>query len=174
MTRIIAIDPGSRMSGWCEVTGPEGLGAFTRPKVGHHATLLNKLVVAALMIAARDEVKPKVGLEAITPQQTMGASTIDTACALGGFVALAKLSSFDVVLVTRGKVLKHFSVKRGPKADSELRRAIIERYGQDEAEALGTREHPGPLHGVANHQWSALAIGLLLLDNPGAGEAPTW
>lgn len=177
-TNIFGVDPGPRMTAFCKLNGVAGFHMLGRKNVVlDHATLKNEELrkrIRREWVTQFDAASGWIVVEMITPQATMGASTIETANVVGAIVALATLFKMRVGTVARSKVLKHHGVKRGAKADSELRRAMIERFAADEDAALGTREHPGPLHGVANHQWSALAVALMAMDNPGAVEVPSW
>lgn len=44
--------------------------------------------------------------------------------------------------------------------DSEIRQAIIDRYGPTKELAIGTKAAPGPLYGFKSDLWAALALGL--------------
>lgn len=48
--------------------------------------------------------------------------------------------------------------------DPHIRQAIIDRYGGKET-AIGRKASPGPLYGISNDVWSALAVGLTFLDS---------
>lgn len=42
--------------------------------------------------------------------------------------------------------------------DSNIRQALIDRYGGTRAAAIGTKKAPGPLYGFADDLWAALAL----------------
>lgn len=50
--------------------------------------------------------------------------------------------------------------------DDNVRTAILDRFGGAKA-AKGTKANPGPLRGISQHSWSALAVGLTWLDMHG-------
>lgn len=48
-----------------------------------------------------------------------------------------------------------------PRAkDPHIRQALIDRYGPSKELAIGKKAQPGPLHGIAKHEWAALAVGV--------------
>ena len=50
--------------------------------------------------------------------------------------------------------------------DANVRQAIIDRFAGvgGKAVAVGTKKTPGPLYGISNHKWSALALCLVWID----------
>lgn len=57
--------------------------------------------------------------------------------------------------------------------DAQIRDALIERFGPGKAAAIGKKKTPGPLYGVSNHAWPALAVAVTYydLDRAEAGHA---
>lgn len=49
--------------------------------------------------------------------------------------------------------------------DSNVRQAIIDIYGGDRKEVIGTKKHPGPLYGVKKDIWAALAVAIYYYRN---------
>lgn len=47
--------------------------------------------------------------------------------------------------------------------DSNVRQAIIDRFGGDEI-AIGKKKTPGPLYGLKSHGWQAMAVALTYFD----------
>ena len=47
--------------------------------------------------------------------------------------------------------------KKGNK-DAMVRAALIELHGGTRQVAIGTKQNPGPLHGVSSHAWQALGV----------------
>ena len=54
--------------------------------------------------------------------------------------------------------------------DSNIRQALIDRFGGSKAAAIGLKKTPGPLYGVRSHEWSALAIAVTWFDKPRRGD----
>ena len=52
-----------------------------------------------------------------------------------------------------------------PRAkDSNIRQALIDRFGPGKEKAIGLKKTPGPLYGVKSHVWAALAVAVTHLD----------
>lgn len=69
-----------------------------------------------------------------------------------------KFAIDDPMQVFRIEV-KKFHCGRVTANDSNIRQAIIDRYG-GKAAAIGKKKTPGPLYGVSKDVWSALAIAI--------------
>ncbi len=48
--------------------------------------------------------------------------------------------------------------------DANIRQALIDRFGPSKQKAIGTAKTPGPLHGIASHEWAALAVAVTYHD----------
>ena len=49
-----------------------------------------------------------------------------------------------------------------PKAnDANIRQAIMDLYGSNRTDAIGTKKAPGPLYGISKDMWAALAIAIV-------------
>ena len=51
--------------------------------------------------------------------------------------------------------------------DSNIRRALLDRFGPTRKQAVGTKARPGPLYGVKSHIWAALAVAVTHADTLG-------
>ena len=67
------------------------------------------------------------------------------------------------VLVPRRVVKIHICHSMRAK-DSNIRQALIDRFGGSKAAAIGLKKTPGPLYGVRSHEWSALALAVTWFD----------
>ena len=67
------------------------------------------------------------------------------------------------VLVPRRVVKLHLCHSMRAK-DSNIRAALIDRFGGSKAAAIGLKKTPGPLYGVRSHEWSALALAVTWFD----------
>ena len=67
------------------------------------------------------------------------------------------------VLVPRRVVKLHLCHSMRAK-DSNIRQALIDRFGGSKAAAIGLKKTPGPLYGVRSHEWSALALAVTWFD----------
>ena len=65
--------------------------------------------------------------------------------------------------IPRLKVKMHLCHR--PQAnDSNIRQALIDRFGPGKERAIGKKSAPGPLYGVAGDVWAALAVGITWWD----------
>ena len=53
--------------------------------------------------------------------------------------------------------------------DSTIKQAIVDRFGPSTAQAIGRKATPGPLYGIKQHCWAALAVALTWSDQHAGG-----
>lgn len=53
--------------------------------------------------------------------------------------------------------------------DSNIRQALMDRFGPGKAKAVGTKKAPGALYGIRGDMWAALAVALTFADTMGDG-----
>ena len=149
MNSLLAIDPGQTKSGVCAVSD------WTLPRpvaiTGEwdNDFLLNRIAQYELVVIERCA---NYGCE-------VGQELFDTILWAGRFVQarLAAGCSFPI-LIDRPTIKLRLLGKRNGK-DSQLRAALIDRYGPSKEQAVGTKKNPGPLYGVSgSHEWAALAV----------------
>lgn len=93
---------------------------------------------------------------------SVGASVFETCVWIGRFIEhwranrLERDRNSEVRRVTRIAVKSHLCHSAKAK-DANVRQALIDRYGGKE-QAIGRKATPGPLYGVSNDVWSALAV----------------
>lgn len=162
MTTILAIDPGTRQSGWAVLDATEAV--LTAGKTDN-GWLLD--CIAAGSVArpdgtgiAFDHLVIEVMDRIFGPSDAM---VIETLIWTGRFLERA-LSSERIarkVVLTRlfGKVVR--------KADAATHRFIVDRYAERAGDplggrsaAVGTVRAPGPLYGVKADAWQAIAVGI--------------
>ena len=66
-------------------------------------------------------------------------------------------------LIPRRKVKLHLCGSARAK-DSNIRQALIDRFGPGKEKAVGTKKKPGPLYGIKKDLWSALALAVTYAD----------
>jgi hypothetical protein len=97
----------------------------------------------------------------------VGAEVFETCVNVGRF-----MQAFGVercTRITRIQIKNH--ICHSPRAnDSNIRQAIIDRYGGKE-KAIGKKHSKGPLYGVSADVWAALAVALTYMDQH-YGTAP--
>lgn len=148
---IIAIDPGTSKSAFVELDD----AAVLRHGIQENAALLeyirdqgasNSACLAVEMVACYG--------------MAVGAETFETVYWIGRFIeAWERASGRTATRIFRKDIKLHFCGSARAK-DANIRQAIIDRYGPGNELAIGKKKNPGPLYGVASHEWSALAVGV--------------
>ena len=143
MTTVLAIDPGTTRSAWLRYDGrrPQGFGITA-----------NDVLVRALRTGGLPDV---VVIEEIRSYgMAVGQETFDTARWTGRFEEAAH--RVPVVFVGRKEIVVALCGS-ARASDSNVRTALIDRFGGKDT-AIGRKATPGPLYGIGNDLWSALAI----------------
>lgn len=164
--RILAIDPGTTQSGWCLYFDeePQRSGVAENHEVlrmiGRHVEDFGPVGVLAVEMVA------SYGM-------AVGKETFRTVWWSGRY---AQAWLHDTTR-DRGELLEVYRAEvkteicRSQKAnDSNIRQAIIDRYGGKEA-AIGKKAAPGPLYGVKSHGWAALAVAITAAERLRRGDA---
>lgn len=140
MTRIFAIDPGPKQSGWVVFEAGKVLGSG----VDDNHDLLRWVQA--------DQKSDSLVIEMIAGMgMAVGQSTFDTCRWIGRFQQ-AWRDPEAVRLVLRRDVKLHLCGDSRAK-DPNIRRALLDLLGEQ-----GTKKTPGPTYGVKSHAWSALAV----------------
>ena len=154
---IIAIDPGSSVSSWV-VWDPDAARVVLTDDEP------NDELVDRLAEDGRRPIIESVGLLLIEHIEsygmTVGAEIFDTVFWSGRFVQAwkgewRKVGRRDVKLVLCGS---------SRAKDPNVKQALVDRFGGSMIAAKGTRAMPGPLWGIKNHRWSALALAVAYVD----------
>lgn len=66
-------------------------------------------------------------------------------------------------LIYRRQVKLHLC-RNSRATDSNVRQALLDRYGPGKALAVGVKARPGPLYGFRKDLWAALAVGVTAID----------
>lgn len=89
----------------------------------------------------------------------VGREVFETCLWIGRFVETCCTNGQPHLLVYRREV-KLFLCESARATDSNIRAALIDRYGPGKLKAVGTKKAPGPLYGLKGDTWSALAVAL--------------
>jgi len=165
MVNILAIDPGTYKSAWAIVGDGNVVTQFGK---GDNKEILDGLrhglygwhTVNLVVVEMMSSYGKPVGTE-----------VFETLVWIGKFLEGA--GNQPATRITRREVKNHICRGHRKKNDSQVRSCLIERYGPDNNNAIGTKKNPGPLYGVTGDVWAALAVGvayreLYLLDKPPA------
>lgn len=146
--KLFVIDPGNTQSGWI-VLDNETPVSFGK--------CLNQALLSDLKVADAD-------LLVVEYMAAMGMPTaqevLDAQFWLGRFVQAWGGPWHPI----KRREVKLSICGNSRAKDGNVRQAIIDRYGGKEV-AIGKKATPGPLYGVSNDVWSALAVGLTYLDS---------
>ncbi len=148
---VIGLDPGYEQS---------ALVFWDGEKVGEHGIFPNLDVIERLRESPSS---PQVlAIEGISAMgMAVGKEVFETVYISGIFAASWYPNRVERVF--RHDVKLHICGQRRAK-DGEIRQAIIDRFGPTKEKAIGKKKTPGPLFGIASHEWAALAVALTFHD----------
>ena len=140
----IGIDPGPREFSWVQWNGSRVVACGDCPNRNASALDQNKGSVIAI------EWIESFGM-------AVGREVFETVFSIGA-MATAAANVCHVRLVPRRDVKLHLCASPRAK-DGNIRQALIDRFG-----SVGTKKNPGPLFGISNHRWAALAVAVTAHD----------
>ena len=148
MTVVLAIDPGSEQSAWLQWDG----------HVDAFATWPNARLLESLR-AGRTAADVVVIEQIESYGMAVGREIFATVHWAGRFTEAAHPT--PVVQLPR-RAVKLALCHDSRAKDANIRAALLDRFGGSAAK--GTKARPGPLYGIANDVWSALAIAVTYSD----------
>jgi hypothetical protein len=92
----------------------------------------------------------------------VGAEVFDTCRWVGRF---QQAYPGPVHLLRRSTIKLHLCGSRRAK-DPDVRQALLDKFGPGRELAIGVKAKPGPLYGVSQHAWSALAVAVTFAQAP--------
>ena len=160
--RILAIDPGTDKSGWCDY---DTAGTVNDSGVMDNLDLLRGVRYGLTPDVLALEMVASYGMP-------VGRTVFETVLWTGRFFEAWEWErDKDPTLVYRKDVKLHLC--GSPKAkDPNVRQAILDRFprtGGGATPQIGTKTQPGPLYGISTHAWSALAVALYVADRTATG-----
>lgn len=163
---LLAIDPGPTQSAWLTF---DTRGKPVKFGIDTNEELLGSIRSSAAMPddhRAMSLSPQRVVIEQVESfGMAVGAEVFETVFWSGRFAEAARPVPFDRVKRSAIKVALCGSVRA---KDGNIRQALIDRYGGSAAK--GTKAAPGPLYGVSNDVWSALAVAVTYADELAAGR----
>lgn len=150
--KILAIDPGTEQSAWCFF---ETIGTKDHPI--HFDQEANKEILDRLR-QGKNSVRSVPDLVVIEMFKSygnvMGDSVLQTCVWIGRFIQAWGARPYE--LIPRKRIVTQLCMN--PRAnDTNVRQALIDRWGGKD-KAIGSKAKPGPLYGMKNDMWSALAV----------------
>jgi hypothetical protein len=166
VTPILAIDPGTRQSGWAVLDATEAALAAGKDDNGW---LLERIASGTF---DRPSGPVPVGHVVIEVMDRIfgpsDATVIETLIWTGRFLERAPSAE----RIAREVVLTRLFGKVVRNADAVVHRFLVDRYAEragdplgGRAAAVGTVKAPGPLHGVKADAWQAIAVGIAWLTD---------
>lgn len=152
---ILAIDPGTTQSAWCEFDGLRVIDC----DIQENSVVLTKLRDYAGNYRIAIEMIASYGMP-------VGKEVFETVLWIGRFVEACSRVSVQAELVYRKDVKLHLCNSARAK-DPNVRQALIDRFeplGGGKTPQIGTSKQPGPLYGVSSHVWAALAVAVTFQD----------
>ena len=147
MAAILAIDPGTTVSGWAILDGARVVDSGISENSGL-IYVLSEMPADHLAI----EVFEARGMP-------IGSDSIETILWTGQFLrAWAAEVNKPATRIRRSAVKVHLCGSLRAK-DANIRQALIDRLGPP-----GTKKSPGPTYGVTSHAWAALAVAVTAQD----------
>ena len=148
MTRILAVDPGQTLSGWCILDD----GKLIDSGVHDNYDVLRWVQQGQRADTFAIEMIANMGM-------AVGQSTFETVKWIGRFQQAWK-DPEAVRLMYRHEVKQHLCGTQKAK-DANIRQRLLDLIGPQ-----GTKKTPGPTRGVKSHAWSALAVAVTAQATP--------
>lgn len=163
MAIVLGIDPGPEESAWVLWNGE---------RILEMGDVKNEDLLAALKDPVRsfNIVPPDVvAIEQIRGFGVMASDALFDTCFWSGrfYEAFGPDRTF---MIPRKEAAAHVCGVGGISKDQFVREALIGRFGGKD-KAIGTKKHPGVLHGVSGHRWAALCIAVTWFDKHAPVEA---
>ena len=160
MRTVLAVDPGPTLSAWIVLEEGMPVAFGIEP---------NDRVID--MVYPVDLLETEIVVERMQSfGMPVGAEVFETCYMIGRVIQAARPR--PVALVSRLEVTTHHCHSARAK-DSNVRQAMLDRFGPGKEKAVGTKADPGPLHGIKKDIWSALAIGVYHLDTTESPDVTT-
>lgn len=151
MTMLVAIDPGPEESAFVVFVDGAPTSFGKKPNV--------ELLLPLARLAECNQ-SAKLVLEMIASYgMPVGAPVFQTCVWIGRFIQIWTSNGAPHALITRQEVKLELCGNRAAKG-ANIRQALIDRFGPDKRKAIGLKHKPGPLYGVKDDVWSALAVGI--------------
>lgn len=157
---ILAIDPGTTQSAYVVYgTAFEKKDAVLKKGIVENETLLVMLRQGGLLNC--DAFIRNLYIEMVASYgMPVGQTVFETCVWIGRFIE-AWGGPFEYVY--RKDVKMHLCGQTKAK-DSNIRQAIMDRYGSERSIAIGTKKAPGPLYGVSEDIWAALGVAITAVE----------
>lgn len=153
---ILAIDPGTTHSAYVVYgTAFEQKDAVLKKGIVENNALADMLRPGGLLMC--DGFMRTLYIEMVASYGMAVGKTVFETCVWTGRFIEAFNGPFEYIY--RKDVKMHLCGQTRAK-DSNIRQAIMDRYGSERSIAIGTKKAPGPLYGVSKDIWAALGVAI--------------
>ena len=164
MTTILAIDPGSEQSAWISYSpAAQVVGDMS---IDTNCDLLD-------VLAGHYNTSGQAGHMAIEMMRARGMPTANaeflTCVWIGRFIQAWQPRPWSFVYRADVKMALCGSMRA---KDSNIRAALIERFGGSRRKAVGIKAAPGPLLGIKRDLWQALGVAKCWADTHNHSDSP--
>lgn len=157
---ILGVDPGDTETAWSAYdTDTKAVLSFAKEP--------NAEVLLRISLAGNSAVPggfgvqvDKLAIEMIASYgMAVGKNVFETCVWIGRFIQQWDTfnCAFEREVIYRKDEKMHLCGTMRAK-DSNIRQAIMDRYGSTRQQVLGTKKNPGPLYGVSKDVWAAIAV----------------
>jgi len=148
---ILAIDPGDILSAWIVYDNDDKIPiTFAKEE--------NDIVIGKLE-KIREQTDSLVIEMIASYGMPVGRSVFETCVWIGKYWQAWETLGGKVRLCYRQEVKSCLCHTMKAK-DSNVRQAIMDRYGSSREVAIGKKKTPGPLYGISNDVWAALGVAI--------------
>lgn len=149
---LFAVDPGTTKTAWV-VIDPESR------KIIDHGITPNPDMLPLIDLAGGKD-KPMAIEMMASMGMAVGQTVFETAVWIGRFIERWVSKGGTYELIYRADEKLHLCGHPRAK-DANIRQAIKDSYGPD---PVGKKHNPGPLYGIAQDEWSAIAVAKVALE----------
>lgn len=153
---VIGIDPGPTESAYVRFN-------CDTQRVEHSETSINEDILTLVRDGAMARMyDAHLAIERVMSYgRPVGETVFETVFWTGRFIEAWKSECSRISFRDVGR---HLCNAGSGVKESHVRQALLDRFGPDPKVAKGNKSSPGALYGVANHQWSALAVAVTVGD----------
>ena len=153
--RVLAIDPGPKMSAYVVYDETDGLL--------EHAKVPND----EMRVRVRHSQESRMVIEEVVSYgKPVGADVFTTVRWTGRFMEAwdSRNPLWEESALMSRRPVKMFLCNAANAKDSYIRQRLIDLFGPGKAAAIGLKKTPGPLYGVKADEWQALALAVTYME----------
>lgn len=153
---VFAIDPGDKFSAYA-IYFPDTHAVYKADKVSNQT--MRKILIESVELY-----NCEYAIEMIASYgMPVGANVFNTCVWIGQFKEVLRARKKAAYFIYRKDVKMHLCGATKGVNDAVIRRRIMDMFpqtGGGKKPVIGTKTQPGPLYGMANDMWAALAVAL--------------